>query len=69
MLKFFADARVRLVGRAIVAGLFTAIGMVNQADDPFSAGVWKGAIVAGAWAAIELITPLNALLGWWKNPQ
>lgn len=68
-MKWLADPRVRLVARALLAGLITTLTLVQQADDPFSAGVWKGALVAGVWVVIEAITPLNALVGWWKQPQ
>lgn len=62
------DPRVRLVARALLAGVITAVTLMQQADDPFGAAAWKAALVAGVWTVVEAITPLNALVGWWKNP-
>lgn len=62
------DPRVRLVARALLAGVLVAVTMVQSADDPFSSAAWKAALVAGGWAVVEAITPLNALVGWWKKP-
>lgn len=64
----FSDARVRLVARALLAGVITAVTLMQSADDPFSSAAWKAALVAGAWTVVEAITPLNALVGWWKKP-
>lgn len=68
MSGLFADARVRLVARAVLAGVVTTVTIMSQADDPFSTSAWKGAVVAGGWVVVEAITPLNALVGWFKNP-
>lgn len=65
-MKFLSDPRARLVARAILAGLIVGATLLQQADDPFSAAAWKAAVVAGAWAVVEAITPLNALVGWLK---
>lgn len=67
-MKLFADARVRLAARAILIGAATTIGLMQQADDPFSTAAWQGAIIAGAWAVVEALTPLNAIVGWFKQP-
>lgn len=64
----FSDPRVRLVARALLAGVITAVTLMQQADDPFSSAAWKAAAVAGIWTVVEAVTPLNALVGWWKNP-
>ena len=58
--RLFADARVRLLYRAILAGAVVEF----YADEPFS----KAAIVAAGWAAIESFTPLNSLVGLFKKP-
>lgn len=68
MRKLFASAHARLIGRGVLAGALTTITLVQQADDPFSSGVWKGAIIAGGWVVVESITPLNAVIGWFKQP-
>lgn len=69
MKAMFSDARVRLLARAVLAGVLVGITVVQQADDPFSSGVWKAAVVAAGWAIVEAITPLNALVGWLKQPS
>lgn len=63
-----SDPRVRLVARALLAGVITTVTLMQDADDPFSAAAWKSALVVGFWTVVELITPLNALVGWWKKP-
>ena len=57
--KLFGDARVRLAYRALLAGG----AVLYVADAPFS----KGALTAALWAASEVVTPLNALVGLLKN--
>lgn len=58
--RVFADARARLIYRSLLAG-----GVVlYAADEPFT----KAAVVSAAWAAVEAFTPLNALVGWFKQP-
>lgn len=57
--RVFADARARLVYRALLAGAT----VIYAADEPFS----KGVLVAAGWAAVEAFTPLNALVGFAKG--
>jgi hypothetical protein len=57
--KVFADARARLVYRALLAGAT----VLYVADEPFT----KSVLVAAGWAAIEAFTPLNSLVGFFKG--
>lgn len=57
--RVFADARARLVYRAVLAGA----AVLWVADEPLS----KAALVAAGWAALEAFTPLNGLVGFFKN--
>lgn len=59
----FDDPRVRLVARALLAGLVFAIQDIANADDPFAPAVLKAALVAGVWAVVEYLTPLNKTVG------
>lgn len=68
MAKFFADPRVRLVVRAILAGVGIFVSRL-QAADALDVAVIEGAAVAAGWAIIEAITPLNALIGFWRIKQ
>lgn len=56
---------VRLVLRALVAGVMAGLVMLNTSSD-WSA-VWKGAVVAGVLAACEVLTPLNPTVGVGKD--
>lgn len=56
---------VRLVVRALVAGVMAALMLLNTSSD-WSA-VWKGAVVAGVLAACEVLTPLNPNVGLGKE--
>jgi hypothetical protein len=67
-MKLFADARIRLIMRAILAGVLVGATMLQSADDPFSSAAWKAAVVAAGWAIVEAVTPLNSLVGWLKQP-
>ena len=61
MPKLFANPYVRLVGRALVAGL-----LAGAATWQNSAGwtvVWHSAAAAGLMVLAEVFTPLNALVG------
>lgn len=57
--KVFADPRARLVYRSLLAGAT----VLWVADDPLS----KAALVAAGWAALEAFTPLNGLVGFFKD--
>lgn len=56
-----SNAYVRLVGRAIVAGLAAALVLLNTSSDWSTA--WKGAAVAGILAFCEVVSPLNPNVG------
>ena len=59
--KLFGDARVRLAYRALLAGF----AVLYVADEPLS----KAALTAAGWAVIEAFTPLNSLVGFFKNQE
>ena len=67
--KLFGDPRVRLAWKALVVGAAAFVTFLSAADNPADAAVWKGALAAAGWAAIEAFTPLNALVGWFKDPK
>jgi hypothetical protein len=53
---------LRLVARAIAAGLLAFLSQV-QASDSWDASLLRSAIVAGILAALEYLTPLNGTVG------
>lgn len=57
----------RLAVRAILSGVSVLVAQVSAADNPLDKGLWVGAIVASGWAALEAFTPLNQLVGWFKE--
>lgn len=65
MTDLFANPTVRLIGRAILAGVLAFAAQV-QASDNTSGAVLRSAIVAGVLAIVEFFTPLNALVGFGK---
>lgn len=66
MSKLLANPYARLAGRALLAGLVTALTQIQTSSDATVA--WKAAVVAGALAAAEAFTPLNAIVGVFKKP-
>jgi hypothetical protein len=60
---------IRLAVRAVVVGVGVAVATVQESSDPLDKGVWMGAIAAGGFAALEIFTPLNRLVGWFKKTQ
>jgi hypothetical protein len=65
MNKFFSHPYVRLAGRALVAGLVSALVQLHTESDGSLA--WHAAVVAGALAFVEVFTPLNSLVGFFKK--
>ena len=63
--KWFADPKVRLAARAILAGV--AVAFTHLKGGNLTHGAIEGALVAGAWTAIELFTPLNGVIGVFKQ--
>lgn len=59
----FHNAWVRLVGRAVIAGALVFFTQLSAADEPFSQSVLLGAAGAAVLAAVEILTPLNKLIG------
>ena len=61
MNKLFASPYARLIGRAVVAGLLAAAVSYQQ----YGSGtiVWHAVAAAGIMAGLEVLTPLNSLIG------
>lgn len=60
-MAIFATAGSRLIVRALLAGLMAGLLWVQQHGTTH--GVVLGAVTAGAWAAVEYLTPVNASVG------
>lgn len=60
--------QMRLVVRAILAGVAVLVTKLVAADGEVTMSLVVGAATAGGWAALEYITPLNALVGLFRNP-
>ena len=65
--RLFATAKARLIGRAVFAGVAAFAVFEVAADDPFAKTALAGAAVAAMSAAAEYFTPLNALVGAFKQ--
>lgn len=59
----FNDPRVRLVARAVLAGLVVFAQALQSANDPFAKSALVGAVTAAVWAVVEYVTPLNKTVG------
>ena len=61
MNKLFATPYARLIGRAIVVGLLAAASSYQA----YGGGtiVWHAVAAAGIMAGLEVLTPLNSLVG------
>jgi hypothetical protein len=59
------NAKFRLAARAVVAGVSAFVALYTSGDGSSSA--FKAAAVAGVLAALEVFTPLNALVGFNKQ--
>lgn len=62
---WFADPKVRLAARALLAGLLVAYSHLKGGH--ITHGVLVAALVAGGWAAVELFTPANGVLGLFRQ--
>jgi len=69
MRKLFANPKVRLAGRAVLAGLAVFAAKESSAHFDLSTSVLEAAGTAGVWAAIEAFTPLNALVGVFRQAK
>lgn len=56
------DPRVRLFARALLAGALVVVETISSSQD-LSVGALKAALVAGLWACLEYLTPLNKTVG------
>jgi hypothetical protein len=63
---FFSNPWVRLAGRAIAVGITTAVTQIHNSNGTEIA--WQSVVVAAVLAALEVFTPLNALVGVFKTP-
>lgn len=63
--KILADPKGRLAGRALVVGA-VVLGKCLWNADAVDATVLQAALAAAGMAAIEVFTPLNALVGYLK---
>jgi len=61
MNKFFSNPWVRMAARALIAGLIAGLTQIGVNDDGTIA--WRSAVVAGGLAFAEIFTPINAILG------
>lgn len=67
MKQLFANPTIRLAGRALVAGLISALISLQHSSTGNGTVAWHAAIVAGGLAFAEVFTPLNALVGVFKK--
>lgn len=63
-----SSAQARLLARAVLSGIAAFVAFEQASDQPLSTTVIIGALWAAGHAALEYITPLNALVGLFKNP-
>lgn len=67
MTKLLSNPTARLAGRALVAGVAAALVLFQTSSDWTT--VWKSALVAGVLAFCEVFTPLNSLVGVFKQEK
>ncbi len=65
--RLLSTAKARLVGRATFAGVAAFAAFEVVADEPFGRAAIVGAGLAGLSAIAEYFTPLNALVGAFKQ--
>lgn len=65
MKKLLANPKVRLAGRAAVAGGLAALALWHSSGGTIA---WKSLAVAAGLAFCEVFTPLNAVVGVFKKP-
>lgn len=53
----------RLFARALLAGAAVFLSTLQASDDPLGKATLLAAATAAAWAAIEILTPVNRLIG------
>ena len=58
---------VRLIARALVAGAAAFVAQL-QASESWDAALLRSALIAAVLAAVEVLTPVNAVVGAWKKP-
>ena len=67
-MNLLGSPQVRLVVRALLAGVATFVSTLQASGGTLNTSLVIGALTAAGWAVIEYITPLNALVGVFKNP-
>jgi hypothetical protein len=65
MLALFKNAKVRLLGRAVVAALLVVLTQIHNSNGTQIA--WQSIAVAAGLAFIEVVTPLNRTVGIGKS--
>ena len=66
-MSLFATAKARLIVRAIMAGLAAFAVQIHAGGSGGSAAI-IAAVTAGAWSALEYLTPVNRSVGHGKSP-
>lgn len=61
-----SSPKVRLIVRAVLAGVAALVASL-QANPSYDKAALVAAVTAGAWAAIEVLTPVNGLVGHFKS--
>ncbi len=67
MKEFFKNATTRLFGRAVVAAGITAFVTAYGATQSGTPVVWQSLIVGAGLVFFEVFTPLNSLVGFFKQ--
>lgn len=67
-MSILQSPQARLVVRALLAGAAVLVSTLSAGDGTLSVSILTGALSAAGLAALEYITPLNALVGLFKNP-
>lgn len=65
MKHLLANPTVRLAGRALVAAVIVVLTQIHASGGTIA---WKALAVGAGLAFVEVFTPLNALVGVFKNP-
>jgi hypothetical protein len=60
--------QARVIARALLAGAAVFVTTLQAGDGAISLSLVEAALSAAGLAALEYITPLNALVGYFKNP-
>lgn len=64
-MTIFDKPVVRLLGRAVLVALVSAVTQINQAGETIA---WRAILTGAVLAAFEVLTPLNSTVGVGKKP-